>query len=121
MSALFVAVTAFALSCPVIISDEQRLSKAIVGWEAEDSTGVRHLERARIYSGRPSERKQLKPELVNDGFRWEVRGHETWVACEYQGTSVRVIRKLPSGATCKFKEPDRSGSSDASFACSRTP
>jgi len=110
------ACAAFEASCPRSITTVQQLAQTDDGWEpfARDPYGsagtppkeavplradFSHIE---IYDGPPKELADLVPDNERDTWTFDGAGAKSrpiFLACVYDGTYVRLVRRLPDAVT----------------------
>ncbi|MGQ3887661.1 STY0301 family protein [Legionella sp. CNM-1927-20] len=91
---------AHTINCPKIIKSTQTLKDKLDGWEAYlDVSQTEHpFSHITFYAGHPSENASLAPNNQNIKINmmiWRFQGNNFWVACNYRGTAIQLIQRLP--------------------------
>ncbi|KTC89656.1 hypothetical protein OQJ18_08260 [Fluoribacter dumoffii] len=103
----FVAFSSLAsatpIHCPQTIQTNQSLRGNLNQWEAfqDDLNSIHYFERVTFYSGHPKEHASLAPDHEDskkEKLTWSLGKQEIWIACEYTGTKIQLIQKLPYGS-----------------------
>ena len=111
--ALSLPAAAFDTSCPESITTEQQLAAPQAGWQSfardpwgtagtppvHTRSGFSHIE---IYDGPPVELADLVPDNERDTWTFgknDAAKRPLFMACVYDGTTVRLTRQLPAGVS----------------------
>jgi hypothetical protein len=112
---LLIAGSAF-VACPSTISDSQSVTK-VAGWDVAVKDTKRKLDYMTVYSGRPSLRRSLKPEVQGRVYVWRPGTEEIWVECFYRDSAAVLIRSVGSVNSCQLTKPAPLTSDPSTATC----
>lgn len=104
---------AIAQECPRSIEVDQAPRGDFKGWNALETASVNRLAGLKVVEGQlhpdAGENVVLKPTSDSEGsyiwaFREEIGENEAWMLCLYEGTKVRLSRRIgPKTIECRQK------------------
>ena len=103
-------------ACPPTISDTQEVV-GVVGWQVDMRKAKRNLEYVSIYSGHPSLRRSLKPEVQGRNYLWRPGKEVVWVECHYRDSAAVLIRSIGVVRSCKLTKPAPLTSDPSTAVC----
>jgi hypothetical protein len=99
-----VAIAADPIGCPANIDVQEQLSASTSGWQTTLDDAPHLLAGLTFYDGQPQEKASLVYDSMTKAAgkqvaKWTLTpegGRAIWVACSYSGTSVQLIKSLPT-------------------------
>lgn len=92
--------------CPDTIRTDQKLASQMAEWEVYKDSSPPKLSSVTFYSGHPDQKASLAPDFEKrDGStitsEWIFPEEEHRIACEYNNTNLKLIKKLdPRTSRC---------------------